>query len=215
MKRKERRHLKANEFAEFTRKVIRFIGDHSRAIAIGAAVIAAAVLIVLGLRFIQSKNLEKQSRILAQINQVSRELREDPQKMEELKDLAGQGKFDRSGHIHIAAYHIENGDYEKALEAVEKIPQKPKDIIYYQSREIKALALWKQKKYEDALEVFEAIEKEDPKGYAMDGILFQKAEILKEMGRTDEAVEVLQKITREYSRTYYAMEAEQELGRLQ
>ncbi len=215
MKRKERKHLKSNEFAEIVQRAIHFSRERTREFAAAAAIIAVAVLVILGVRFIKAKNLEKQSRVLAQINELSRQLPDDPQKLEELETLAGPGKFARSGYIHIATYHIENEDFERALDTVNKIPANPKDIIYFQSRELKALVLLKQKKYEEALEVFEAVEAENPQNYVMDGILFKKAEVLREMGRVDDAIEIYKEITREYSGTYYVMEAQQELTKLQ
>ena len=215
MKRKERRHLKSNEFAEFIQKALDFLRIHTREFTAAAAVIAVAIVIILGVRYINARNLEKQSRILARINKLSQQVRDDPQKLEELKDLAGPGKFARAGTIHIAAYHIENGEFDKAMEAVDSMPGSPKDILYYQSRELKALVLLKQEKYTEALEVFEAIEMENPNNYVMDGILFKKAEVLKKMGRVDDAIEVYKRITEEYTGTYYVMEAQQELTNLQ
>jgi tetratricopeptide (TPR) repeat protein len=215
MKRKERKHLKSNEFAEFTQHAIHFVREHTREFAAAAAVVAVVILVFMGVRYIKAQNLERQSRILAQINQLSQELQDDPQKLEELETLSGKGKFARAGYIHIAAFHVENGEYGKALEAVDEIPSEPKDIIYYQSREIKALALMKQEQYEEALSVFENIETQNPKNYVMDGVLYKKAELLTKMGMEAEAVEVYKKITREYSGTYYVMEAQQELTKLQ
>jgi tetratricopeptide (TPR) repeat protein len=215
MKRKERRHLKSNEFAEFIQKALHFFKMHTREFAAGAAVLAVVVLMILGVRYIKARTLEKQSRILAEINQLSRQMRDDPLKLEELEALAGPGKFARAANIHIAAYQIENGEYDKALEAVNSMPSGPKDILFYQSRELKALVLLKQEKYTEALEVFETIEAENPEYYVMDGVLFKKAEVLKKMGRAEEAIEVYKRITEKYSGTYYAMEAQQELTNLQ
>lgn len=215
MKRKERRHLKANAFADFIESAIHFFREHTREIAAGAAIIAVAVLVLLGVRYINAKNMERQSRILAQINQLNQELADNPAKLQELETLSGPGKFARTGYIHMAAYYVENGDFDKALEAVNQLPEKPKDILFYQAQELKALVLLKQEKYDQALEVFEAVEADNPKNYVMDGILFKKAEVLREMGQIDEAIEVYKKITRDYMGTYYVMEAQQELTKLQ
>ncbi len=133
-----------------------------------------------------------------------------------MRELAGKGKFARMAYIYMARYDIEKGELDKALNTLEKIPESKKDIVYYQSRLIKADIYHRKKELDRALDIYQKIEKEKPAYFALDVVLFKKAEIIAEKGDKAKALELYKSISEDYPQTYYGYEASQkreQLGR--
>ena len=215
MKRKERRKLKTNELFDFLNKVYDLAKKRAREVAFAVGALVIIFLIFLVSRYFKAQNLQKQSQLLAQINEINQDLDENPQRIEELKEMAGKGKFTRMGYIYIARYDIEQGELDKALNTLEEMTGSKKDIIYYQSQLLKADIYHRKKELDRALDIYQKIEDEKPAYFALDVVLFKKAEIIAEKGDTDKAFELYKSLSEDYPQTYYGYEAYQKIEQLE
>ncbi|MFW6124236.1 MAG: tetratricopeptide repeat protein [Acidobacteriota bacterium] len=215
MKRKERRKLKSNELSIFLNRTYELAKKRTKqiAIVIGAAVFVFIIFLIS--RYIKAQNLEKQSQLLAQINNLNQEIYASPERIEDLKELADKGKFTRMGYIYLAKYHIEEGEVDEALNALETIPESRKDIIYYQGQLLKAKALYEKGEIESAFDIYQKIEDTQPRYFSLDIVLFKKAELFAERGDKDKALEIYRKLSEDYPQTYYGYEASQKIDHLE
>ena len=210
-----KKQLKADEFAAIISKVTQFIKDRMKEIMMGAAVVLFLFLIFLGIRYIQARNIEKESLILGQINKLYAELQENPDKLTDLEKLGGKGRFSRMAYIHSATYLFEKGELDRALAALNKIPAGRKDLIYYQGQKLKGEIFTQQKKYDEALAIYQKIEDENPKHYILEAVLFSRAMIMLEKGDNEQALVLLKKIQEDFPQTYYSYEASREVTELE
>ena len=104
---------------------------------------------------------------------------------------------------------------EKAQIYLEKIPKKPKDLVFYQAQDLLGQIHFKRKDYDKAIEIYRAIEEDDPESYSLDVVLFRRAEAHEEKGETDEALALYRKIQQEFSQTYYGFDASQKISKLE
>lgn len=215
MKKEMKKQLKADEFAAIISKVIHFIKDRTKELLTGAAVLVFLFLIFLGVKYIQAQQVKKESMILGQINQLYAELQENPDKLVDLEELGGKGRFSRIAFIHVATYAFEKGDLDKALASLDKIPAGRQDLIYYQGQKLKAEILTNQKKYDEAIAIYQKIEDENPKNYILEAILFSRAMILVEKGETEQALVLFKQIQEDFPQTYYSYEASREATELE
>jgi len=163
--------------------------------------------VFLCVQYIQSKTLKKQNILLDNIFQLSSELNESPEKITELENLSGKGKYARLGYIKLGTYWFEQGDFEKALDHLNKISSKIKDLIYYQAQDLIAQIFVEQKNYDRAIEIYEEIENEEPDEYSLDAVLFHKAEALEDKGDTELALSLFKKIQEDFPQTTFGMDA--------
>jgi len=215
MKRKERRKLKSNELFDFINRVYDVVKKRAKEVAYAVGVLVFIFLVFLVSRYIKAQNLQKQSQLLAQINEINQELDENPEGIEELKELAGNGKFTRMGYIYMARYDIEQGELDKALKTLEKMTGSKKDIIYYQCQLLRADIYYRKKELDRALDIYQKIEDEKPAYFALDVVLFKKAEIIAEKGDTGKALELYKILSEDYPQTYYGYEAYQKIEQLE
>ncbi|UCE21220.1 MAG: tetratricopeptide repeat protein [Candidatus Aminicenantes bacterium] len=215
MKRKKRRHLKEDEFASFVNKIVHYVRDHTQELMTLCFLVIILVVVFFGVRFISKQSQRKEGQKLTQILALQADLTNKPENLAKLEELAGRGRFTRLGYIYLSSYWIENGDLEKAQIYLEKIPNKPKDIVFYQAQDLLGQIHFKRKDYDRAIEIYRAIEEDDPESYSLDVVLFHRAEIHEEKGETDEALALYRKIQQEYSQTYYGFDASQKVTQLE
>lgn len=209
MKTKERRKLKANELSIFINNAYDFIKKRTKQVAAVIGIVAFIFLIFLVSRYIKAQNLQKQSELLAKINEVNQELYENPEKIQDLKELAGKGVFTRMGYIYLAKYYIEKQQFDEALSFLERVPESRKDLIYHQGLLLKAKIFKEQEEWDKALEIYQKIEENDPQYLALDIVLFNQAELFEKKDEKDKALELYRKISEDYPQTYYGYEASQ------
>lgn len=215
MKKKVRKKLKEDEFVSTMTKVYLYIRNKTKYIAMGAVVLVVVVGIVLGLKAIKNQNLKKESEKLGQILQIGSELRQNPERLNELEELAGSGKFSRVAYLELASYWFYKEDYDKVLDYLDEMPEGTKDIFYYQAQNLLAETYFQKKEYDKAFDIYEQIEKENPKQYTLDLVLFKKAEILEEQGDTEKALEIYRRLQEDYAQTYYGFEAQEKVKELE
>lgn len=215
MKRIKRRRLKEDEFVTTVNKIALFLKKHTRELFALGILILIIFVIIIGARLMRFQSTKKENRLLTQIFQVNSELYENPENVAKLEELAGNGKFTRLAYILLATYWIEQGDYDKANASLAKIKKSRKDFIYYRAQDLLATIQFKRKNYDGAIEIYKQMEKENPKDFSLEVILFNRAEIHEEKGEIDEALALYKRIRDEFPQTYYSMDASQRIEKLE
>jgi predicted negative regulator of RcsB-dependent stress response len=215
VKRIKRKQLKEDELVSTVNKIIRFFKARTKAFVSLVVLIAAFLLIFAGLKLVTGENRKKESRLLTQIIDLHAELNNNPENVARLEELAGDGKFSRLAYLLLATYCMENGDQDKAQSYLEKMPERRKDILYYQAKDLLAQIHFKRKNYDKAIEIYKKIEDEDPKDHSLDVILFHRAEVHEEKGEFEEALVLYKKIQEEFTETFYGYDAAQKIRKLE
>ena len=74
MKRKERHHLKEDQFQKIVTQAVDFIRDHTKEISLVGAGLAIIILAFVVIQVINAQNLKKQNLVLDQIRTLSSEV---------------------------------------------------------------------------------------------------------------------------------------------
>ena len=215
MKRKERKHLKGDEFVSSINKIVRFFQGRTKELVALAVLLAALALVFVGLKIVTGENRKKESLLLTQILNLSSELNNNPENVAQLEELAGDGKFSRLAYLLLATYYVENGDNDKAQSYLGKMPENRKDTFYYQAQDLLAQIHFKRKNYDKAIEIYKKIEEEDPKDHTLDVVLFHRAEVHEEKGEDEEAMALYKRVQEEFSQTFYGYDAGQKIRKLE
>jgi len=215
MKKEMRKRLKEDEFVSTMTKMVDLAKKWSRQLIMAAGVVAIVILAFLIFRAIRAQAVKKDSQTLAQILEISEQLDEDPGKAAELEALAGKGKFSRVGYLKLAAFAVEQGEWDKAKSYLEKVPDNRKDLTYYQAQDMLAQVHISEGEYDKAIAVYEAMEEEDQKDYAPDAILYHLAEAHEKKGDEDKALEIYKKIQEEYAQSFYGFDASKKVTELE
>jgi len=215
VKRIKRKQLKEDELVSTVNKIIRFFKVRTKGFVALVVLIAAFLLIFAGLKLVTGENRKKESRLLTQIINLHAELNNNPENVARLEELAGDGKFSRLAYLLLATYCVENGDHDKAKSYLEKMPERRKDLLYYQAKDLLAQIHFKRKNYDKAIEIYKKIEDEDPKDHSLDVIFFHRAEVHEEKGEFEEALVLYKKIQEEFSQTFYGYDAAEKIKKLE
>jgi predicted negative regulator of RcsB-dependent stress response len=215
VKRKERKHLKGDEFVSSINKIVRFFQERTKGLVALVVLVAALLLVFVGLKIVTGENRKKESLLLTQILNLSSELNNNPENVAQLEALAGDGKFSRLAYLLLATYYVENGDNDKAQSYLGKMPENRKDTFYYQAQDLLAQIHFKRKDYDKAIEIYKKIEEEDPKDHSLDVVLFHRAEVHEEKGEDEEALALYKRVQEEFSQTFYGYDAGQKIKKLE
>ncbi len=210
-----KKRLKEDEFVSILTHMLNFAKKRMRELLFAAAGIVFIFLVIFILNIIKSQAIKKESRLLADILEISTQLKDSPDKVAELEALAGNGKFSRIAYLKLASYWIEQGDSEKAKSFLEKIQNNRKDITYYQGQDMLAQIYIREKEYDKAIEIYRSIEEADQKEYALDAVLFHLAEAYEGKGELDTALELYKRVQTDYSQTYFGFDASQKVTELE
>lgn len=215
MKRIKRKRLKEDEFVTTVNKIVRFVKKRTKELmALGIAILVLVVIVVV-FNFIKAQNVKKESRLVGQIFELRSQLDENPEKVTELEKMAGNRKFSRLACILLATYRIENGDFDKAQEVLDKIKKSEKDIFYYQAQDLLAQIHMKKGNYDKVIEIYSKIEKENPRVYSLDAVLFHRAEAHEKKGEKEEALALYKRIQEQFPQRAYAFDASQKISKLE
>jgi len=206
MKRTTRKHLKEDKFQKIVTQSVEFLKSHTKELSLAGAGVVVVALIFVVIQVIQAQTLRKQNRILDQIRTLSSELADKPENLQELEKLAGNGKFARIAYLELAKYWFEREDMAKAQSQLANIKGK-KDLFYYQAQDLLAQTFIHQNDLDRAIEIYKTIEKENPKNYVLDAVLFHRAEAHEKKGEIDEALELFKRVKEEFPQTYYGYDA--------
>jgi predicted negative regulator of RcsB-dependent stress response len=215
MKKVVKKQLKEDEFVSTLTKILRFLKRRTKEIVILAVAVVFFFLLFLGLRFIQAQSLKKESLLLSQMLELRSGLAAKPENLVKLEQMAGQGKYSRLAFVFTATYWVEKGNLEKAKGCLGKIPAEPRDFVYYQAADLLAQVNFLQKNYDEAIAIYKKIEEEKPKDYALDVVLFHKAEALEGKGEKLEALTVYKKVQQDFPQSYYGLDASERARKLE
>jgi tetratricopeptide (TPR) repeat protein len=206
MKRKTRKHLKEDQFQKIVTQSVEFIKDHTKEISLAGAGLVIIILIVVVIQVINVQSLKKQNVVLDQIRKLSSEVADKPENLQELENLAGNGKFSRMAYLELAKYWFERDDYAKTQSCLENIKGK-RDLFYYQAQDLLAQVFINRNDFDKAIEIYKTIENENPKSYVLDAVLFHRAEAHEKKGETEEALTLFKRVKEEFPQTYYGYDA--------
>lgn len=207
MKRTTRKHLKEDKFQMTIQNIVDFSKAHTREISIAAAAVAVLILVFLIFQMFRGQQIKRENLVLDQIFKLSSEIRENPDKISELEELAGKGKFSRIGLLELAKYWFEKEDFAKVMPYLDEITAGQKDLIYYQAEDLKGQVYINQKKYDDAIALYGKLEEENPEEYVLDAVLFHKAQAYEKKGDNEKALLLYKRLQEEFSQTYYGSDA--------
>jgi predicted negative regulator of RcsB-dependent stress response len=213
MKQKERHRLKQDDLAFGFRRLVVFGKKYGREMAIAGVVIVALVLVYLGIQFLHRQSERKESQAIAEVLQLRADLPEKPDNLAKLE--AYKGKAGRLADLVIATYWVEKGDLDKAEASLAKVKIAPKDNIYYQAQVLMAQIYYWRKNYDKSIEIYKAIQADNPKDYPLDGVIYHEAEALEKKGQKTEALALYKKLETDYSQTYFGYEAQQKAASLE
>ena len=215
MKKVVKKQLKEDEFVSTLTKIFEFLKKRTKEIVILAVVVVFLFLLSLGLRFIQAQGLKKESQLLSHMLELRSGLATKPENLAKLEQLAGPGKYSRLAFVFTATHWVEKGDLEKAKASLGKIPAEPRDFVYYQAEDLLAQVNFLQKNYDQAIAIYKKIEEEKPKDYALDVVLFHRAEALEGKGEKQEALKVYKKVQQDFPQSYYGLDASEKARKLE
>jgi tetratricopeptide (TPR) repeat protein len=214
MKRTERHHLKEDQivtgfqwFAQFYRKWQREILIFAGALVFAAAVFGALFMI-------RTHGRTVQSRLVGEVLSLSSELNTNPESAAKLEKLAEGGRTARLANLELASYWAGRGDVDKSETFLGRIGATPKDLLYYQARDLEAQVLMRKKEYDKAVAIYKAILDEKPATYPLDAALYHLAEAYEAQGDKTAALDAYQKLQADYAQSYFAYEASLKAGRL-
>jgi predicted negative regulator of RcsB-dependent stress response len=214
MKRIKRKQLKEDELVTTFNKVLRFAKKRSRELIAIATAIVLIVVIMVGIRLVKAHNIKKESRMLGEVLKLASNIKENPENIQKLEDIAAKGKFSRIAYLLLANHEVESGDLEKAEAYLKKVSDKKKDLSYYQAQDLLAQIYIKKGDYDKAIDIYQKIAKENPQEYTMDAVLFREAEAYEKKGNIDEALALYKKIQEDYPQTYFGYDASQKVQKL-
>ncbi len=214
MKRTERHHLKEDEMAHGLSWLVEFTKKYTREITIVAGALAFAAVVFGALVLVRSHNRSVQSRIIGEVGDLAAEAAQKPEKLAELEKLAGGGRAARLANLELAKYWTERSDWAKAETYLGRAAGSRKDLLYYQTEDLKAQVALGKKEFDKAIAIYEKMRDEKPKVYPLDAVLFHLAESHELKGETKEALDIYKKLQEEYPQSYFGYEASLKAGRL-
>lgn len=215
MKRIKRKRLKEDEFVSTINKIIDFAKKRSKELIAAALAVVCIVILIIAIKAIQAHQVKKESRLLGDVLELSSQLSDNPDKITELENLAGDGKFSRVAYLKLATYWIEHGDTEKAKSYLLKIPESKKDLIYYQSRDLLGQIYIQNEEFDSAIDIYKKIEEEKPENYTLDPVLFHLAQAHEQKGEREEALALYKRVQDEFPQTLYGFDASQRVKELE
>lgn len=214
MKRAERHHLKEDEMAHGLSRVIEFAKTWRREILLAAGALAVAVVVFAGLLALRAHARSVNSRVVGEVIELADAAAKDPAKLAELERLAGLKRYARRAGLELARLHAEKGDWDKAEAALDRITGPGKDLLHYQTEDLRAQIALKKKDYDRAIAIYKKMKDEKPRAYPQDAILFRLAECHELKGETAEALALYKSLQEQAAQSYYGYEASLKASRL-
>ncbi|OGD25249.1 MAG: hypothetical protein A2Y56_02730 [Candidatus Aminicenantes bacterium RBG_13_63_10] len=215
MKRTERKHLKEDQFASGLQRFLHFLGVYKMWLIVSVGIVLVGALIFFGARFLQGKALENRGRAEAEILELYNTLEKNPDHAARLEEWSVKGRSGRLAGLLLAGHWVDKGNLEKAEGILSQVPESPKDFLYYQVQDLLGQVYFQRRDYDKAIEVYKAIQADNPKDFAMDVVLFHLAEALEKKGQKSEALSLYKKIQDEFVEGVFSDQAAQKVRELE
>ncbi len=221
MKRRERKHLKEDEFVSTLTKIIRFFHNWQRELKIAGFSLVAILMIIVVIRAVQVQSENRANRDLAQIMKLQAGLmakatssEENPAELTQLEKIAGRGKFSRLAYLYLVNYWVQRNDLAQAQAALEKFPERPKDLFYFQAKDLLGQVLTWRKEFDRALALFDSLEKEANGVYPLEAVLIHSAEALEQKGDKAQALAKYRQVQEKYPQAAFFWNVSERIRRL-
>ncbi|MDD8026849.1 MAG: hypothetical protein PHI34_10060 [Acidobacteriota bacterium] len=215
MKREIKKQLKGDEFVSIFTRIVDHFDSWRQEALIGLAIAVGLALLVGGLFFLRGSQTRSSSASLGQILDLRSGLEKTPGNAARLEALSKKGKFAKVAATQLASYWIEQGDLNKAASALAGLKESPKDFFYYQAKDLAAQIAILKGDIDGGLKILQAIEDAKPKEFALDAVLFHKAEALEKKGDRAAALALFKKIQTDYAQSYFGYDAGLRAGKLE
>jgi predicted negative regulator of RcsB-dependent stress response len=207
MKRNIKKKLKEDELATGLGKSLEFVKKWQREMIIAAVAATVVVLFFFGFQLLKAQQVRKDSRTVGEIFELKAGLNKNPENVAKLQKLTSTGKFGRVASIALAAYYIDQGQFDKAGAALADIKDGSRDFFYYQAEDLKAQVDILKGENDKAIDLLKKIEEAKPKDYLLDAVLYHHAEALEKKGNLKEALDIYKKLQTDYPQSYYGYDA--------
>ncbi len=215
MKRKERKQLKENELASGLNRFSKWIRQHAKKIRIAALGLVAVLIVLVGVRYLLDYQKAREVSYLSEVLTLKADLEEKPENLAKLESLSQKKRYERIASLALATYYLEKNDLDRAEQILVRVKDKGRDLTHYQIVDLYAQIQVKKGHYDQAIEIYQQIEKEKPKVYPLDVILFRLAEAYEKRGDREQALNVYRDLQTNYQHTYYGYQAALKLMNLE
>ncbi|MBC7364141.1 MAG: tetratricopeptide repeat protein [Candidatus Aminicenantes bacterium] len=207
MKRTERKQLKEDELATGLSRFLKWAKQHEKefmALAIGLAVI---LVVVVAVNLVINYQRSREASYLSEVLTLRAELDKKPENLEKLQQMTRKTRYGRIASLILASYYLEKNEVQKAEEILAAVKDKGRDLIHYQIVDLYAQIKIKKGQYDEAINLYRQIEKEKPKSYPLDVILFHLAEAYEKKGEIQNALQIYRDLQANYQNTYFGYQA--------
>lgn len=207
MKRTERKQLKEDELATGLSRFMKWAKQHEKefmALAVGLVVI---LVVIVAVNLIVNYQRSREATYLSEVLALRAELDSKPENLAKLQQLSRKTGYGRIASLILASYYLEKNDLSQAEQMLAGVKDKGKDLIHYQILDLYAQIKAKKGQFDEAINIYRQMEKEKPKSYPLDVILFRLAETYEKKGENRKALEVYQDLQTKYQNTYFGYQA--------
>jgi len=215
MKRTERKQLKENGLASGLRRFVLWIRQHGKELKVAGLTLVIVAALIVGLTFYGKYKKSQEANYLSQVLALRAELGQKPENLTQLEKMADSSRYGRIASLSLAAYYFEKNEFSQAEKILERVKNKGKDLIHYQILDLYGQVLAKQNKFDEAIAVYRQIEKDKPKAYPLDIILYHLADVYEKKGDLEQALNVYRQLQAGSQNTYYGYQAALKVMKLQ
>lgn len=207
MKRTERKQLKEDELATGLSRFLKWAKQHEKEFIALAAGLVAILLIIIVVRLVMDYQRSKEAGYLSEVLALRADLENKPDNLGKLQQMSKKTRYGRIASLALASYYLEKNELQKAEEVLSGVKDKGRDLVHYQILDLYAQIKVKKGQYDEAINLYRQMEKEKPKSYPLDVLLFHLAETYEKKGDKQSALEVYRVLEKDYQNTYFGYQA--------
>jgi len=207
MKRTERKQLKEDELATGLNQFLRWAKTHEKefiAIALG---LVAILIAIVAIKLVINYQKGREASYLSEVLTLRAELEQKPGNLTKLEMMTEKAASRRVASLALASYYLEKNDLDKAEKLLNRVKDQGKDLLHYQILDLYGQVLIKKKQFDEAIKIYRQMEKENPKAYPLDVILFHLAEAYEKKGESGQALNIYRDLQTRFQNSYYGYQA--------
>ncbi|MGB9765324.1 MAG: tetratricopeptide repeat protein [Candidatus Saccharicenans sp.] len=207
MKRTERKQLKEDELATGLSRFLKWAKDNEKNFIIITAGLAVILIVVVAAKLVVNYQKGREAAYLSQVLDLKSELAQKPENLTKLEQMAQTSNSGRLASLVLATYYLEKNDLDKAEKVLDRVKNKGRDFIHYQILDLYGQVLIKKKQFEQAIEEYKQIERDKPKVYPLDVVLYHLAEAYEKKGDFGLALDTYRDLQTKFQNSYYGYQA--------